>query len=228
MSQFFTFIDRGKKGSFQGVNESADLLKEIIQKYDFSNFDQVMAFVDEIIKNLNAEIEGAKSIPRVLEDQMLKGKTKIDLYNFLFSFGFLSIDYRLKFGDKQLNELSPGEKGSLLLIFYLLIDRDNIPLIIDQPEGNLDNESVFHLLVPYIKEAKERRQVILVTHNPNLAVVCDADQIIYSEIQKKDKNRVKYILGSLENDTIRAKVVDVLEGTKPAFVNRQETYSFKD
>ena len=72
----------------------------------------------------------------------------------------------------------------MLLIFYLLVDNDDIPLIIDQPEENLDNQTVYKLLVPSIKEAKNRRQIIIVTHNPNLAVVCDAEQIIHASIDK--------------------------------------------
>ncbi|MDQ7056616.1 MAG: AAA family ATPase [Persephonella sp.] len=76
----------------------------------------------------------------------------------------------MKLGDKPLEVLSPGEKGAILLIFYLMLDKDNIPLIIDQPEENLDNESIFKILVDFIKEVKNRRQLILITHNPNLAV----------------------------------------------------------
>jgi hypothetical protein len=54
-------------------------------------------------------------------------------------------------GTKELSELSPGERGTLLLVFYLLVDKDDIPLMIDQPEENLDNQTVFDLLVPCIK-----------------------------------------------------------------------------
>jgi ABC-type lipoprotein export system ATPase subunit len=73
------------------------------------------------------------------------------------------------------------------LIFYLLVDNGDIPLIIDQPEGNLDNQSVFKMLIPCIKEAKKRRQIIIVTHNSNLAVVCDAEQILHAQIDKTNE-----------------------------------------
>ena len=63
----------------------------------------------------------------------------------------------------------------LLLIFYLQLDRKSTPLVIDQPEDNLDNDSIFKVLAPCIREAKKRRQVIMVTHNPNLAVGADAE-----------------------------------------------------
>ena len=74
-----------------------------------------------------------------------------------------------------------------MLLFYLFLDKDDKPLIVDQPEENLDNESVYRYIVSFIKEAKQKRQIIIVTHNPNLAVVCDADQIIRMSIDKKNK-----------------------------------------
>jgi len=119
--------------------------------------------------------------------------------------------------------LSPGERGLLLLVFYLLVDEDDIPIIIDQPEENLDNQTIYKVLVRCIKRAKERRQVIMVTHNPNLAVVCDAEQIIHASCDKP-ASRFHYEAGAIENPSIRARVVEILEGTEPAFKNRQGKY----
>jgi len=97
--------------------------------------------------------------------------------------------------NKKLNELSPGEKGMILLIFYLLVDQKETPPLIDQPEDNLDNQTIVDVLVSCIKDARDRRQIFMVTHNPNLAVVCDADQIISSSIDKQNGNMVKYVCG---------------------------------
>ncbi len=121
--------------------------------------------------------------------------------------------------------LSPGEKGALLLVFYLLLDKSDVPLILDQPEDNLDNQSIYQILVPFIKIAKVQRQIIMVTHNPNLAVVADAEQIIRADLQKEGQNEFRYISGSIENKKIRESIVDVLEGTMPAFQNRSRKYS---
>jgi ABC-type cobalamin/Fe3+-siderophores transport system ATPase subunit len=96
--------------------------------------------------------------------------------------------------------------------------------VIDQPEENLDNQTVFELLVPCMKEAKLRRQVIMVTHNPNLAVVCDAEQIIYADLDKAHKYTMNYLSGAIENPKINRAIVDILEGTMPAFDNRQHKY----
>lgn len=221
-TNFLSFIDRNRKGSFQGIKESQDLLKEIIQKYDFSNIDNVINFLDEIVDRLRNDSVDGQKVPRVLENQLIKSKSA--LYAFLYLLRFLKIDYRLKWGGKLLEDLSPGERGTVLLIFYLLIDKSDIPLVIDQPEENLDNESIYYLLVRYIKQAKDKRQIFVVTHNPNLAVVCDAEQVVYCDLDKKDRYRVSYITGSIEDHVIKQKIIDVLEGTKPAFRNRQHKY----
>jgi ABC-type lipoprotein export system ATPase subunit len=121
--------------------------------------------------------------------------------------------------------LSPGERGTLLLVFYLLIEKGDMPLIIDQPEGNLDNYTVAKVLVDCIKRARERRQVFIVTHNPNLAVVCDADQVIYARMDKSNGNAIAYETGALENAAMSQYVTDVLEGTRWAFGVRDAKYS---
>ena len=127
-----------------------------------------------------------------------------------------------------MDQLSPGERGTLLLVFYLLIDRRTDPLIIDQPEENLDNGTIARLLVPAIRFAKEQRQLLMVTHNPNIAVVCDAEQVVHAEVDKTDGNRVTYTSGSIEDPEITRLIVDVLEGTKPAFDLRDDKYGVLD
>jgi ABC-type transport system involved in cytochrome bd biosynthesis fused ATPase/permease subunit len=120
--------------------------------------------------------------------------------------------------------MSPGQRGALLLIFYLLVDTDPAPLILDQPEENLDNQTVYSMLVPIIQRAKERRQIIMVTHNANLAVCCDAEQIIYADFSRLDQFSLKYDAGAIESTELNRAVLNVLEGTTPAFSNRQNKY----
>ena len=103
------------------------------------------------------------------------------------------------------------------------MDKDDIPIVIDQPEENLDNQTIYRVLVTCVKRAKERRQVIMVTHNPNLAVVCDAEQIVYASCDKAG-SRFDYEAGAIESPTIKNRVVQILEGTEPAFKNRQSKY----
>ena len=182
-----------------------------------------MQFIAEIQESI--EIDKRDSINRVkIESQLRKSFKKQDLYEFLYSLKYLEPRYILQLGGKELLQLSPGERGVLLLIFYLLVDKDDCPLIIDQPEDNLDNQSVYELIAPCISEARLRRQVFIITHNPNLAVVCDAEQVIAASINKLDKERVEYVSGAIENPSINKKIIDILEGTKPAFKKRESKY----
>ena len=84
---------------------------------------------------------------------------------------------KVQFVSRDFAKLSLGQQQSVLLALMLSSESD-APLIIDQPEDNLDSEFIFHSLVPVIRAAKERRQVIVVTHNANIAVLGDAEQII--------------------------------------------------
>jgi ABC-type lipoprotein export system ATPase subunit len=223
-NHFFDQINRGVTGSFLGIEEGQKMLRNIIQKYDFNNWGHVSDFTDELIDHLHNDRRAGGDAPVRVADQLRKDYTVISLYDYIFSLPYLQPKYTLKLADKELSQLSPGEKGALLLIFYLLVDRSEIPLVIDQPEENLDNQTMYNLLVPCLRAAKKNRQVIIVTHNPNLAVVSDAEQVIHSSLDKANKSMMTYTSGALENPIINQKVLDVLEGTRPAFDNRAGKY----
>lgn len=222
--KFFGFISRGSKGSFNGMEEGHIALNQITEGVDFNSEVQLLNFIEEIIDHLEHDKRNDDQGERRIINQLKQGFEVKDFYDFLFSLDYLEPNYKLRLGTKNISELSPGERGALLLIFYLLLDKQDIPLVIDQPEENLDNQSVYRILVKFIKEAKKKRQIIIVTHNPNLAVVCDAEQVICVQIEKDNKNKVNLISGSIENHEINTKVVEILEGTFPAFDNRTEKY----
>jgi len=92
--------------------------------------------------------------------------------------------------------------------------------IIDQPEDNLDNNFIMHELVPLIRKAKVSRQIIMSTHNANLVVNADAEQIIVARLD----NEGDYISGSIENQTINQSIKEILEGGEEAFRNRENKY----
>ena len=222
--KFFDYVSRGSKGSFIGADEGFTVLKQITEGVNFNSESEVLTFLDDILDHLEQDKRNEGQVERRLKDQLKQGFEVKDFYNFLFSLDYLTSTYKLRLGAKNISELSAGERGALLLIFYLLLDKQNIPLIIDQPEENLDNQSVYRILVKFIKEAKKKRQIIIVTHNPNLAVVCDAEQIICVKIEKENKNKVTLVSGAIENTVINAKIVEILEGTFPAFDNRTAKY----
>jgi ABC-type lipoprotein export system ATPase subunit len=211
-------------GMFSSAPDSPQILQSLILQYDLETADGVADFanalLDQICKNHRNDPPTDVDVQLLLK----KGKKVDDLYNTIFDLTYLTPVFLLSLNDKPLKRLSPGERGILLLVFYLVVDRGLEPLIIDQPEGNLNNQSIFDNLVPIFQDAKDRRQVIIVTHNPNLAVVCDAEQIIHAYIDFEDKHRVHFDSGALENPKFNQLSLDVLEGTSEAFTARHVTY----
>jgi len=223
--EFLGFIDQGRKGSFYGINEGKLILEKLIKGKDLNSEDGIKSLLSELIEYLeNDKREGVEHEKRYIIDQVTKKKGISDFYEYIFSLSYLEPTYELKLGDKNLVQLSPGERGALLIVFYLLLDREDIPLIIDQPEENLDNESVYRILRHFIRYVKKERQVIIVTHNPNLAIVGDAEQIIFVKIDKTNKNTFSFESGSIENPTINKHASDILEGTLKAFDVRRLKY----
>ena len=144
--------------------------------------------------------------------------------DWIYSTDHISVTYSLTFDGVEIERLSPGTRGIVLLLLYLAIDRDDHrPLIIDQPEENLDPKSIFEELVARFRQAKLRRQIIVVTHNANLIVNADADQVIVASCGPHNPGalpKLTYESGSLEDAHIRAKVCDILEGGEQAFRER--------
>lgn len=211
-------------GELRGEEESHVMLKKIIEQFDLGQRDDVIRFIQELHNKLLSAARKFKDGSAGVSPLLRVKKNASALYDLLFGLPFLEPRYSLLFQDTQIEQLSPGQRGALLLIFYLLVDKGHNPIILDQPEENLDNETVVSLLVPVVTEAKKRRQIIMVTHNPNLAVVCDAEQIIHSQFDRNSNLRITYTSGSIENPDVNLHVVNVLEGTKPAFCNRRDKY----
>lgn len=219
-TSLFNFIKQNS-GEFRGEDESFNVVRRLVEQFDLNEKSSALDFINK----LNEKIEIAAGGKSLGASTMLRKEiTANKVYDFLFGLEFLEPKYSLLFQDAQIEQLSPGQRGALLLIFYLLVDKGRMPIILDQPEENLDNETVVSLLVPVLTEAKKKRQIIMVTHNPNLAVVCDAEQVIWSVFERKNKSKIIYQAGSIENPVINQQVVNVLEGTMPAFSNRRIKY----
>jgi len=219
----FTLIKQNS-GDFRGEDESYGAVRRIAEKYSLNKRDDVLNFVTELHAKIEEAASGNSKGAIGISSILRKDKIASDVYDLLFGLSFLEPRYSLLFQDAQIEQLSPGQRGALLLIFYLLVDKGRNPIILDQPEENLDNETVVSLLAPVLSEAKKSRQIIMVTHNPNLAVFCDAEQIIYSSFDRQNDSKIAYMSGAIENPVINSHVVNVLEGTKPAFNNRRIKY----
>lgn len=211
-------------GPLRGEDESFAAVRQRFDKHGFKGADDTTAFATEL-HDLVAEASRASGgIVPGIRAALRKDRDPTDVYDFIFGLQYLEPKYTLLFQETEIEQLSPGQRGALLLIFYLLVDKGRNPIVLDQPEENLDNETVVSLLVPVLNEAKKYRQILMVTHNPNLAVVCDAEQIIHATFDRKNGAKISYSCGSIEDGVINRAVVDVLEGTKIAFDSRGRTY----
>jgi ABC-type enterochelin transport system ATPase subunit len=122
-----------------------------------------------------------------------------------------------------LSNASAGQKTTAILTFLLAYGR--LPLLLDQPEDDLDNKLVYDLIVSRLKTAKSKRQIIVVTHNANIPVNADSEYIISMNSETEDI-MTKY-RGTMDDENIRKEICDVMEGTKYAFEMRAKKYHFK-
>ncbi len=123
--------------------------------------------------------------------------------------------------EQPVDKLSPGQRSSAMLPLIALAEKS--PLVIDQPEDNLDNRLIGHVLVDILAELKEHRQIIVCTHNPNIVVSGDAEQVIALQAESDRKGRLD-LAGSIDNDDIVNTVIELMEGGREAFRVRRERY----
>jgi len=119
------------------------------------------------------------------------------------------------------NEKSPGQRSSAMLPLIALAERT--PLVIDQPEDNLDKRLIGRVLMRVLAELKERRQIIVCTHDPNILVGGDAEQVIVLDAVSDKKGKVSQH-GSIDNKSIVETVIELLEGGADAFRSRSRRY----
>jgi ATPase subunit of ABC transporter with duplicated ATPase domains len=124
---------------------------------------------------------------------------------------------------KPIEEGSPGQKTAALLAFLLSYGQE--PLILDQPEDDLDNHLIYELIVTQLREVKRRRQVIVVTHNPNIVVNGDAELVVALEARGGETQ--KECEGSLQEKQVRDTICDVMEGGPEAFDQRYRRISLE-
>jgi len=140
--------------------------------------------------------------------------------------------------------MTPGRRALFLLKLILAESEDTWPILIDQPEDNLDSRSICDKIVPFLKAKKKERQIIMISHNANLVIGADSEQIIVANRHGSDRKNVdgkqfNYLTGSIEHtkekdkhckDTLKAQGVrehacDILDGGKEAFEHRRNKYN---
>jgi predicted ATPase len=216
-------IDLRKGGAFKGKGTLLQKANEVLkQAWETGSSADVVLAMAEFRRLYQKELLDHSPVAHTEQAEFRAWSKRFAQW--LFSTDHIDIHYGIEYDGVDIRKLSPGTRGIVLLLLYLALDDgDGRPLIIDQPEENLDPKSVFEELVTLFFEAKSNRQVIMVTHNANLVINTDADQIIIAESGPHPHGAlppITYQSGGLENAEIRKAVCDILEGGEDAFQER--------
>lgn len=247
----FGDISLGVHINFNDSDFNSEVVKEYINKNDLKRVIDEAEWGDEFIYHYDST-KHLTNITTVFEGLVngtintVKNRQSKDAVIKLLE-DYFYLDFRIFFKNDSLDKMSPGKKGLVLLQLLINLSNEEWPILLDQPEDDLDNRSVYEDLVGFLKNKKIQRQIIIVTHNPNLVVGADAEETIVSnqsgqEIGRDNKKfRFEYVSGALENTFeldqsqetpillrkgIRQHVCEILEGGQEAFQKREQKYSF--
>ncbi|MBI4026089.1 MAG: hypothetical protein HY360_13975 [Verrucomicrobia bacterium] len=217
--EFFSFVQNKMTGSYF-QDPTARQLCERVTPSDLAEW--VLARnVGQIASSAGISTEGAQ---KIIE--------KLCYWNILFDLQVLAkqpkpiITVRTKSvptKDIPVIQLSDGQRHTILLTIAMLAE-SNVPLVIDQPEDDLDNAFIFSSIVATLRAIKERRQVILITHNANIAVLGDSELLL--PMQRESDHGQAVERGSIDRDATKLLVQNILEGGPAAFLRRREIYGY--
>lgn len=201
--------------------------------YEYDSISTFMFHITNIVYNL-------------LNNKYKLKKSAIDknIIEELLTTSFFEIQYDIQYQNDNLIEMSEGKIAFVILRLLLDFSKNDNPILIDQPEDDLDNRAIYEELVTYLRKKKIERQIILVTHNPNIVVGADAEEVIVANqhgTNSVNPSNVKfaYYTGALEDSFtnnknevllskgIREHVCEILEGGAAAFKLREQKYQFK-
>ncbi|MEX2411760.1 MAG: hypothetical protein WD607_10410, partial [Candidatus Paceibacterota bacterium] len=146
--------------------------------------------------------------------------------------GLFSNKYKLDFakcitgpkkGDVDFSKMSDGQKMLALLEFIFELDDYNYPILLDQPEDDIDARAIANDIVKFLKKNKGKRQILMASHNANLVVLSDSEEVIVSEKSGRSSElNFEYKTGAIEDESIRNDIIKILEGGREAMIKRKE------
>lgn len=215
-------LDLRKNGTFRGRGALAEVANQhLLPAWRDGTASDVVTAMEAFRAAHDDSLLSQSAVDRNVPDYQ---QWIVDLGRWLYSTEHVRVEYEIEYEGVPITQLSPGTRGIVLLLLYLALDlEDARPLLIDQPEENLDPKSVFKELVQLFRQARVRRQVIIVTHNANLVVNTDVDQVIIASCVKTGGGappEFHYQSGGLEDPDIRRQVCEILEGGEAAFKQR--------
>ena len=202
------------------INEDIEKLNSVV--FEGKGFDEFKKIVHDIRNGVEDKTYSAyfrRAIRNIDENQLDKMLMFIPEDD-------ISVSYRPNKGKGYvpLSTASAGQKTTAILTFVL--SYGNIPLLLDQPEDDLDNRLVYDLVVKQLKLTKQNRQIIVVSHNANIPVNGESEYIIS---MSSDRRYVKEkYTGSMDRAEIRKEICDVMEGTEFAFEMRAKKYHLRN
>lgn len=188
------------------------------------DFEKLRALKDENNERLLNDTEVASMVERLTKNHCYEDFESLEYEDYpLITVTRIYKDEQdnVQRNSKSISQLSLGQQQSVLL-GILMLSKSKKPLIIDQPEDNLDSEFIFKTIVMNLRKIKENRQIIIVTHNANIAVLGDAELIIPLKSTSVKSHIIES--GSIDRKETREICCEILEGGKSAFVQRQAIY----
>ncbi len=209
VNTFYDLVKEQLDGrTFKGKN-SHDELKTLVGITDLASY-------IDFLKNIDTSFQKVEYYLRFGRDEFEK-----IFYELRTRSTYLYVQPKITYNGKPLNKISVGQRGTIYLCLKLATNIFSQTIIFDQPEDDLDNDFIFNDLINIFKEIKRYRQVIIVTHNANIVVNADAEQVI---VATNNEEKLSYESGALENPEINTAVCNILEGGKIAFQRRRNKY----
>ncbi|WP_430613176.1 TrlF family AAA-like ATPase [Flavobacterium sp. JP2137] len=224
-------ISDGRKAHYRNYEKLLDLNKKSTDSFVYVEIKQ------ELIKIFDSIMDGTYA---VLPSTNKKNAIKILLEDYFFDY------WKITFKNDKLGEMSTGKASFVILMLIIGLSKSKSPILIDQPEDNLDNRSITKDLVNYLKNKKLERQIIVVTHNSNIVVNADAENIVIAnqkgqnDTESTSEYHFDYTNGAIENSKqidknetdllksmgVREHIAEIVEGGKEAFILREKKYRF--
>lgn len=224
----------------------ASIITDYVDGRKLRSRKELRAFIEESKEGINPKKYPWLSIQRLINDSindksLIKGS--VDQFISALFDDYTVIKYKAALDGDELARMSPGKKALVYLKLLIELDSSKSPILIDQPEDDLDNRSIFTELIPFLKDKKRYRQMIIVTHNANVVLGADAEEIIVSnqagEGSPNLNNRFEYISGAIEDNaaqdsnskgvlqrkSIEQHICEILEGGSRAFEMRRRKYA---
>lgn len=192
------------KDIFRGSNIRGTTYESITDKY--------VDFID-IYKDFNSAQLLFGSNPQTLSELFMQNLKSLLTYQ-------VPNKFKIMYRGKELQHHSLGQRASALILF-VLSQRENDVIIIDQPEDDLDNQTIYEDVIKLICRMKPNVQFIFATHNPNIPVLGDAEQVHACSFTNES---VSVNSGSLDNPETQKTIINIMEGGKEAFDRRKEIY----